>query len=175
MGSAFRTFATATPGTFHSSIASVMRCSSSGTKAATDSLRATGCHRKDSPTSQLAKPNRSHLRAHFRWYRVVLEDLIRPTKAAGFPLHDEIPKSVRGSIDETRSLRVAAIGCRIAAMCFPIKGIQRIEGIPQFAGKATDCRRLLLTDLIFKDVLSCSQAHHDGPVGDLVPGEQATD
>jgi hypothetical protein len=90
-------------------------------------------------------------------------------------LHDEIPKGVRGSIDETRSLRVAAIGCRLAATRSPIKGVQRIEGIPQFPGKAADCRRLLLTDLIFKDVLSCSQAHHDDPVGDLVPGRQSMD
>jgi hypothetical protein len=90
-------------------------------------------------------------------------------------LHDEIPKGVRGSIDEMRSLRIAAIGCRLAATRSPIKGVQRIEGIPQFLGKAADCRCLLLTDLIFKDVLSCSQAHHDDPVGDLVPGGQAMD
>jgi hypothetical protein len=69
-------------------------------------------------------------------------------------LHDEIPKGVRGSIDETRSLQVAAIGCRLAATRSPVKGVQHIEGIPQFPGKAADCRRLLLTDLIFKDVPS---------------------
>jgi hypothetical protein len=62
-------------------------------------------------------------------------------------LHDEIPKGVRGSIDEMRSLQVAAIGCRLAAIRSPIKGVQRIEGIPQFPGKAADCSRLLLTDL----------------------------
>ena len=134
-----------------------------------------GCHRKDSPTSQLAGPNRSHLRAHLHRYGVVLEGLLGPAKAAAFPLHDEIPKGVRGSIDETCSLRVAAIGWRLTATRSPIKGVQRIERIPQFPSEAADCRRLLLTDLIFKDVLSCSQAHHDDPVGDLVPGEQAMD
>jgi len=121
----------------------------------------------------LARPNRSHLRAHLYRYGVVFEDLLRPAKAAAFPLHDEIPKGVRGSIDETRSLRVAAIGRRLAATRLPIKGVQRIEGIAQFPGKAADRRRLLLTDLIFKDVLSCSQAHQDDPVGDLVSGGQA--
>ena len=54
------------------------------------------------------------------------EDLLRPAKAATFPLHDEIPKGVGGSIDETRSLRVAAIGCRLATTRSPIKGVQRI-------------------------------------------------
>src|SRR6516164_7566868 len=118
----------------------------------------------------LARPNRSHLRAHLYRYGVVFEDLLRPAKAAAFPLHDEIPKGVRGSIDKTRSLWVAAIGCRLAAARSLIKGVQRIESVPQFPGKAADCRRLLLTDLIFKDVQSCSQAHHHDPVGDLVPG-----
>jgi hypothetical protein len=88
-------------------------------------------------------------------------------------LHDEIPKSVRGSIDETRSLRVASTGRRLAATRSPVKGVQRIEGIPQFPRKAADCRRLLLTELIFKDVQSCSHAHQDDPVGDLVPDGQA--
>jgi hypothetical protein len=46
-------------------------------------------------------------------------------------LHDEIPKGVRGSIDETRALRAAAIGCRLATTRSPIKGVQRIERIPQ--------------------------------------------
>jgi hypothetical protein len=80
------------------------------------------------------------------------------------------------AIDETQSLRVAAaIGCRRAATRSPIKGVQRIERIPQFPGKAADYRRLLLTNLIFKDVQSCSQAHHDDPVCDLLPGGQAMD
>jgi hypothetical protein len=85
-------------------------------------------------------------------------------------VHDEIPKGVCGSIDEARSLRAAAIGCSLAATRTPVKGVQRIEGIPQFPGKAADCRRLLLTDLIFKDVQPCSQAHHDDPAGDLING-----
>src|SRR5215472_1511303 len=121
------------------------------------------------PTA-LARPNRSHLRAHLYRYGVVLEDLLRPAKAAAFPLHDEIPKGVRGGIDETRSLRVAAIGSRLGATRLPIKGIQRVEGIAQFACKAADRCRLLLADLIFKDVQSCSYAHHADPFGDLVPG-----
>jgi hypothetical protein len=107
------------------------------------------------------------------WLSLGRTDRIRERQRAQF--HDEIPKGVRVSIDETRSLRVAAIGCRFAATRSPIKGVQPIEGIPQFPGKAADCRRLLLTDLIFKDVLSCSQAHHDDPVGDLVPGRQSMD
>ena len=119
----------------------------------------------------LARPNRSHLRAHLYRYGVVFEDLLRPAKAAAFPLHDEIPKGVRGGIDETRSLRVAAIGSRLGA----IKGIQRAEGIAQFACKAADCCRLLLADLIFKDVQSSSQGHCDDSVGDLVLGKQAMD
>jgi hypothetical protein len=36
-------------------------------------------------------------------------------------LHDEAPKGVRGSIDETRSLRVAAIGCSFAVSLSPIE------------------------------------------------------
>src|SRR5215469_7071770 len=107
---------------------------------------------KGSSTSWLVRPNRSHFHAHFHRYGVILEDLLCPAEATAFPLHDEIPKGVRGSIDETRSLRVAEIGCRLAATRLPIKGVQRIEGIPQFPGKAADCRRLLLTDLILKDV-----------------------
>jgi hypothetical protein len=130
---------------------------------------------KDSSTGWLTRPSRSHLRAHLHRYGVVPEDLLRPAKAAAFPLHDEIPKGVRGSIDEVRSLRVASIGCQFAATCSPVKGVQRIERAPQFPGKAADCRRLLLTDLIFKDVLSCSQADHDDPVGDLMPGGHAMD
>jgi len=55
-------------------------------------------------------------------------------------LNDEIPKGVSGSIDETRSLRVAAIGCRFAATRSPIKGVQRVERIPQVPGKSADCR-----------------------------------
>jgi hypothetical protein len=90
-------------------------------------------------------------------------------------LNDEIPKGVSGSIDETGSLRVAAIGSRPAATRSTIKGVQRIERTPQFPGKSADCRRLLLTDLIFKDVQSSSRGHHDDPVGDLVFGEQAMD
>ena len=65
-------------------------------------------------------------------------------EAAAFPLHDEIPKGVRGSIDETRSLQVGAIGCRLAATRSPIKGVQRIEGIPQFPGKAADWTETLI-------------------------------
>ena len=84
--------------------------------------------------SQLPRLNRSHLRAHLHRYGVVLEDLLRPAKAAAFPLHDEIPKGVRGSIDKTRALRVAAIGCRLFTTRSPFKGVQRIEGIPQFPG-----------------------------------------
>jgi hypothetical protein len=90
-------------------------------------------------------------------------------------LNDEIPKGVSGSIDETRSLRVATIGCRLAAPRSPIKGVQRVERITQFPGKSADCRRLLLTDLIFKDVQSSSRGHHDDPVGILVFGAQAMD
>jgi len=78
-------------------------------------------------------------------------------------LHDEIPKGVCSSIDETRSLRVAAIGCRLVAIRSPVKGVQRMEGISQFPGQAADCCRLLLTDLVFKDIKSCSYAHHDDP------------
>jgi hypothetical protein len=88
-------------------------------------------------------------------------------------LHDDIPKSVRGSIDETRSLRVASIGRRLAATRSPVKGVQRIEGIPQFPRKAADCRRLLLTELIFKDIQPCSHAHHTTPsVTWCLPGRQ---
>jgi len=96
------------------------------------------------------RPNRSHLHAHLHRYGVFLEDLLRLAKATAFPLNDEIPKGVSGSIHETRSLQIAAIGCRLAATRSPIKGVQRIERIPQFAGKSADCRRLLLTDLIFE-------------------------
>ena len=82
---------------------------------------------------------------------------------------------MRGSIDEARSLRVAAIGCRLAAPRLPVKGVQRVEGIPQLPGKTAHRRRLLLTDLMFKDVLSCSDVLHDDPTGDLAPGGQAMD
>jgi hypothetical protein len=44
-----------------------------------------------------------------------------------------------------------------------VKGVQRIERVPQFPGKAADRRRLLLTDLILEDVPSCSQGHRDDP------------
>ena len=115
----------------------------------------------------LARAHHSHLRAHLHRYGVVFEDMLRPAKAAALPLQNEIPKGVRGSIDEALSFRVAAIGCRPAAaraLITLITGVQRIEGIAEFPGKAPDCRRLLLTDLVFKDVQSCSQAHHDDPV-----------
>ena len=126
--------------------------------------------------ARLARPNNSHLRAHLRRYGIILEDRFRPAKAAAFALHDEIPKGVRGSIDEKRALRVAANGRPLAAARSPVKGVQRIEGIPQFPGKAADCGRLLLTDFIFKDLLSCSQTYHvrihlltrRGPLSDLL-------
>src|SRR5215472_7764036 len=68
---------------------------------------ASGKSQANFPTA-LAMPNRSHLRAHLHRYSVVLEDLLRVAKATAFALHDEIPKGVRGSIDQTRSLWVAA-------------------------------------------------------------------
>ena len=67
--------------------------------------------------------------------------MLAPAKATAFPVHDEIPKGVRGGIDEPRSLRVAVIGYRLAATRSPIKGVQRIERIRQLPGKAADCRR----------------------------------
>jgi hypothetical protein len=78
-------------------------------------------------------------------------------------LRDEIPKSIRGGIDETRSLRIASIGCRLAATHSPVKAVQRIKGITQFPREPTDCRRLLLTELVFKYVQPCSHAHHTTP------------
>src|SRR6516164_10126536 len=121
-----------------------IRSSGGSLKASQPQLPRSGPTGQPIESSQLARLNRSHLRAHLHWYGVVLEDLLRLAKATAFPLNDEIPKGVRGSIDETRSLRVGVIGCRLAA----IKGVQHIERIPQFPGKAADCRRLLLTDLI---------------------------
>ena len=50
----------------------------------------------------LARAHHSHLRAHLHRYGVVFEDMLRPAKAAALPLQNEIPKGVRGSIDETR-------------------------------------------------------------------------
>src|SRR6516225_7501174 len=129
-----------------------IRSSGRITEASQPQLPRSGPSGQPIESSLLARPNHSHLRAHLHRYGVVLEDLLRPAKAAAFPLHDKIPKGVHSSIDETHSLRVAAIGCRLAATRSPVKGVQRIEGIPQFPGKAADCRRLLLTDLVFKDV-----------------------
>jgi hypothetical protein len=90
--------------------------------------------------------------------------VLGPAKAAAFTLHDEVPKGVSGGIDQTLALQIAAVGRGMASARSPVKGIQRIESIAQFAGETADRRRLLLADLIFKDVLSCFRAHHDHPV-----------
>src|SRR5215472_3114919 len=122
-----------------------------------------------------ARSNRSHPCAHLARYAVVFKDLLRPAKAAAFPLHDEIPKSIGGGVDEMRSLRIASIGCRLAITYLAVKGVQRIQGIPQFPSKPADCRCLLLTELVFKDVQPCSHAHHTTPsVTWRLPGRQWT-
>src|ERR1044071_10215167 len=53
---------------------------------------------------ELARPYRSHLGADLGRHGVVGEDLLGRAKLAAFPLHDEAPKGVRGSIDEKRPL-----------------------------------------------------------------------
>src|SRR6516225_11178442 len=100
-----------------------IRSSGRITEASQPQLPRSGPSGQPIESSQLARPSRSHLRAYLHRYGVVLEDLLRPAKAAAFPLHHEIPKGVRGSIDETRSLRVAAIGCHLATTRF--KGVER--------------------------------------------------
>src|SRR5690349_17722652 len=112
----------------------------------------------------LARRNRSHLRAHLAWYGVVLESQLRVTKAAAFPLHDEIPQGIGGGSDQARPLRAAPIGRGYCAARLFLEGVQGIEGVPQFPGKAADRRRLLLTDLVLKDVVSCPRSHRDDPL-----------
>ncbi|HKX09257.1 MAG TPA: hypothetical protein VJN67_13745 [Stellaceae bacterium] len=78
----------------------------------------------------LARPDRSHLRAHLTWYGVVLESQLSVVKAAAFPLDDEIPQGVSGGSDQAHSFRVAPIGRGYLAARLFLEGVQGIDGVP---------------------------------------------